>query len=38
MPDEATEQAGMAEVLDDDAVPDGLTELPDEPGEAGDDA
>lgn len=33
MPDDNTEQAGMAEVLDGDAVPEGLDQLPDEPGD-----
>lgn len=30
---EHDEQAQMGEVLDDDDVPDGLDQLPDEPGE-----
>lgn len=35
---ETDEQAQMGDILDDDAVPDGLDQLPDEPGEAEDDA
>lgn len=38
MPEDDTEQAGMAEVLDGDAVPEGLEQLPDEPGEPEGDA